>query len=163
MGKPGTVIVGFGNPFCGDDGVGPAVARQVHAALGSHCSASLLELSTSTLELIEQLAGYRRAIIIDALVDEEAPLGSVRTIELTGAPAAPGLGFHTAGLGPAVALARAVGMDVPEEIAVFGIVIREPRVFTESLSEELSARLPEIVGTIREAEAVRWEGLRQDA
>jgi len=147
------VIVGFGNPYCGDDGVGPAAARSLHQALGVDPGADLLELSTSALELVERLAGYEVAVIIDALVDEDAPLGTVKPLELVAGRAIPGLGFHTAGLGTALALARALGMEAPETVRVYGIVIREPRIFTESLSGELAAKLPEIVRRIAAAES----------
>jgi hydrogenase maturation protease len=151
-----TVIVGFGNTYCGDDGIGPAVARGVQRELGG----DLLELSTSALELVERLAGYRLAVIIDALVDEDEPLGTVKPLQLVTGRAIPGLGFHTAGLGTALALARALDMQVPETVRVYGIVIREPRVFTESLSGELAARLPEMVAHITAAESVAGEQSR---
>ena len=147
------MIVGFGNPYCGDDGVGPAAARSLYQALGAGSGVDLLELSTSALELVERLAGYEVAVIIDALVDEDAPLGTVKPLELVAGRAIPGLGFHTAGLGTALALSRALGMEVPETVRVYGIVIREPRVFTESLSGELAAKLPEIVRCIAAAES----------
>jgi hydrogenase maturation protease len=143
-----TVIVGFGNPYCGDDGIGPAAARALHAALDSGSPVGLLELSSSALELVEQLAGYDRAVVIDAVIDEEAPLGAVKRLSFIAGRALPGLGFHTAGLGSALALARALGMEIPASVELYGVVIREPRTFTESLSHELSSKLPEIVETI---------------
>ena len=148
-----TLIVGFGNPYCGDDGIGPAAARLLHASGGPHASADLLELSSSALELVERLAGYRQAVIIDALVDEDENLGVVKPLELVAGRAIPGLGFHTAGLGSALALAGALGMEIPPAVRLYGIVIREPRVFTESLSGELAARLPCIVEEIAAAES----------
>jgi hydrogenase maturation protease len=148
-----TLIVGFGNPYCGDDGIGPAAARLLHASLGPHARADLLELSSSALELVERLAGYREAVIIDALVDEDEALGTVKPLELIAGRAIPGLGFHTAGLGSALALAGALGMEIPPAVRLYGIVIREPRVFTESLSGELAARLPGIVQEIAAAES----------
>jgi hydrogenase maturation protease len=148
-----TLIVGFGNPYCGDDGIGPAAARLLHASLGPHASADLLELSSSALELVERLAGYRQAVIVDALVDEDEVVGTVKPLELIAGRAIPGLGFHTAGLGSALALATALGMDVPAAVRLYGVVIREPRVFTESLSAELTARLPGIVQEVAAAES----------
>jgi len=148
-----TVIVGFGNPYCGDDGIGPAAARRLHEAMGDP-SLSLLELSSSALELVERLAGYQRAVIIDALVDEDEPLGTVKPLALVAGRAIPGLGFHTAGLGSALALAGAVGMEIPAVVKLYGVVIREPRVFTESLSGELASQLPAIVRTILAAECM---------
>lgn len=147
-----TLIVGFGNSYCGDDGIGPAAARLLHASLGPQTPADLLEISSSALELVERLAGYRQAVIIDALVDEDAVPGTVKPLELVAGRAIPGLGFHTAGLGSALALAGALGMDVPPAVRLYGVVIREPRVFTESLSGELAARLPGIVREIAAAE-----------
>jgi hydrogenase maturation protease len=147
------LIVGFGNPYCGDDGIGPAAARLLHASLGPQASADLLELSSSALELVERLAGYRQAVIIDALVDEDEALGTVKPLELVAGRAIPGLGFHTAGLGSALALAGALGMEVPPAVRLYGVVIREPRVFTESLSGALAARLPGIVREIAAAES----------
>jgi hydrogenase maturation protease len=148
-----TVIVGFGNPYCGDDGIGPETARRLHAAMGDP-SLDLLELSSSALELVERLAGYQRAVIIDALVDEDEPLGTVKPLALVAGRAIPGLGFHTAGLGSALALAGAVGMEIPAVVKLYGVVIREPRVFTESLSGELASQIPEIVRTILAAECM---------
>jgi hydrogenase maturation protease len=148
-----TLIVGFGNSYCGDDGIGPAAARLLYASLGAQASADLLELSSSALELVERLAGYRQAVIIDALVDEDEVPGTVKPLELVAGRAIPGLGFHTAGLGSALALAGALGMDVPPAVRLYGIVIREPRVFTESLSGDLAARLPGIVREIAAAES----------
>jgi hydrogenase maturation protease len=147
------LIVGFGNPYCGDDGIGPVAARLLHASLGPQAAADLLELSSSALELVERLAGYRQAVIIDALVDEDEALGTVKPLELIAGRAIPGLGFHTAGLGSALALAGALGMEIPPAVRLYGIVIREPRVFTESLSGELAARLPGIVQEIAAAES----------
>ena len=117
-------------------------------------SLSLLELSSSALELVERLAGYQRAVIIDALVDEDEPLGTVKPLALVAGRAIPGLGFHTAGLGSALALAGAVGMEIPAVVKLYGVVIREPRVFTESLSGELASQLPAIVRTILAAECM---------
>ena len=147
-----TVIVGFGNPYCGDDGIGPAAARGLHQALGGDPSVGLLELSTSAFELVERLAGYELAVIIDALVDEDELIGTVKPLELAAGSALPALGFHTAGLGSVLALARALDMQVPETVRVYGVVIRESLVFTESLSGELAAKLPEIVRFITAAE-----------
>ncbi len=146
--KNGTLIVGYGNPYCGDDGIGPAAARGVHAALSEDSKVSLLELSASSLELVERLAGFERAVIIDALADESEPLGAVKRLELTEGRAVSSLGFHTAGLGSALALARALNMDVPSSVSLYGVVIQEPREFQDRLSEALAARLPEIVAAI---------------
>jgi len=60
------IIVGLGNPIRTDDAVGLAVARAVHARL-ARPDVELCELAAGGLELVERLAGYGHAVIIDAV------------------------------------------------------------------------------------------------
>ena len=41
-----------------------------------------------------------------------------------------------------------VGLEVPSTIVVYGIAIKEPETFSENLSAELTARLPQIVKAV---------------
>ncbi len=147
-----TALVGFGNSCHGDDGIGPAAARRVYASLPRRENIELLELATSDFGVMEALIGYERAVIIDALVDEEAEVGTVRRIQLPESMEDGHLSPHTAGFGAALALARKLGLAVPAEIALYGVVIREPRSFSERLSPELEARLDEIAAAIAAVE-----------
>ena len=147
-GQARTALVGFGNPLGGDDAIGPLVARGLHEALGRPQNCDLLELCTSDFGVMERLIGYQRAVIIDALVDEAAEVGAVKPVQVSAHACAPSIGLHTAGFEAALALARMLGLEVPPQVAVYGIVIREPLNFGQSLSAALEARLPEIVAEI---------------
>jgi hydrogenase maturation protease len=96
--------------------------------------------------------GYHRAVIVDALVDPCAEAGAVRRLDVSEcygqAPPSP----HTSGFHEGLAMGRAVGLQVPSAIALYGIVIREPQCFAEGLSRELESRLPTIVASITDAE-----------
>jgi hydrogenase maturation protease len=151
-----TALVGFGNPCHGDDGIGPLVARRIYESLANTENIDLLELASSDFGVMEALIGYQRAVIIDALVDEEAEVGAVRRIELPECLADGHLSPHTAGFSAALALARKLGLAVPGEIALYGVVIREPRYFSDRLSPELEARLDEIARAIAAAEFTDW-------
>jgi hydrogenase maturation protease len=150
--SPRTALVGFGNPFYGDDAIGPVVARRIYESLPQREHIDLLELSTSDFGMMERLLGYQRAVIVDALVDEQAEVGTVRSIELSESSSNGHISPHTGGFGAALALARKLGLGVPAEIALYGVVIREPQSFSDRMSEELEVRLPEIVRTIATAE-----------
>jgi len=63
-----TLILGLGNLILSDDGVGPRVARELEGRL-SQQEVTVMEPSMAGLSL---LAGYDRAIIIDA-IQLEAP------------------------------------------------------------------------------------------
>lgn len=145
------VVVGIGNPCYGDDGVGPAAARAAHALLNANGDWDLRELCCSAFGVVEHLEGYERAVIVDAVVVEEAREGMVLRVELR-EPAAPVAALHTAGLTGALALARQAGMRLPARLSVYGITIRPPNGFREGLSAGLEARIPEIARTIVEME-----------
>lgn len=146
-------LVGFGNDLHGDDAIGLIVARHIYDYLEDREAIDLLELSSSDFVVMERLIGYGRAVIVDALVTEEAEVGRVTRVDLPessgyccGSP-------HAGGLSAALGLARKLGLAVPSPIAVYGIGIRQPPSFADSLSEELAARIPEIVESITRAEA----------
>jgi hydrogenase maturation protease len=112
-----------------------------------HCKADvdLLEHAASGFSLAERLVGYQRAVIIDALIDAQAEVGTVTQVEIQEPSGYSFLSFHTAGFHDILTLARMAGLEVPRAIVVYGIVIREPQTFSENLSAELAARLPQIV------------------
>ena len=149
LSKPGrTALVGMGNPAHGDDGIGPVVARQVYGLLPNKADIDLLEHAASGFSLAERLVGFERAVIIDALVDAREEVGTVARVEFADESGGSLLGFHTAGFHDILALARTLGFEVPSSIVAFGVVIREPQTFSENLSAELTARLPQIVNAV---------------
>jgi hydrogenase maturation protease len=149
---PRTALVGLGNPAHGDDGIGPVVARQVYDLLRGQADIDLLEHAASGYRLAERLVGYQRAVIVDALTDAQAEVGTVTQVEIQEPSADSFLGFHTAGFHDILTLARVMGLEVPRAIVMYGIVIRQPESFSENLSAELTARLPEIVQAVAEEE-----------
>ncbi len=61
-----TVVLGLGNPILTDDGVGLRVARELEGRLDQQ-EATVMETSLAGLNMLDLLAGYDRAIIIDAI------------------------------------------------------------------------------------------------
>ncbi|GAH17016.1 unnamed protein product [marine sediment metagenome] len=61
-----TLILGLGNPILSDDGVGFCVAGELRGRL-SQQEVTVMETSMTGLSLLDLLAGYDRAIIIDAI------------------------------------------------------------------------------------------------
>ncbi len=146
-------MVGLGNPLHGDDAVGLIVAQSVFEILHRNSDIDLLECPLLDARLAERLVGYQRAVIIDALVDARAKIGTVSRVEVARPSGDPPLSLHTTGFQDVLALAQMVGMAVPEAVQVYGVVIREPRRFHQGLSAELAAKLSEIVGAIAGEEA----------
>jgi hydrogenase maturation protease len=141
-----TIVVGLGNPLLGDDGVGWHVVealRQVpvptEAAVEFDCHAG------GGLALMERLAGYDRAIVIDAVQLGQGPAGSVTSLPLealddpcTGHLAS----AHEASLPTALAVGRALGVALPTEVVVIGIEAARVYEFGEGLSPAVARAVP---------------------
>lgn len=144
-----TIIVGLGNPILGDDGVGWRVAESVQDQLhnaGSGQSADVVQLSLGGLSLMENLVGYQRAIIIDAMNLGIGQTGGVYCFPLEALPN-PNSGHlgsaHDTSLITALEMGRRMGVELPEEVMVVGIESPYVYDFSEHLSPEVTAAIPQ--------------------
>lgn len=139
-----TIVVGLGNPILGDDAVGWKAAELVRmdaAKLG----AEVKTLSLGGLRLMEELIGYDRAVIIDAVCYDNLPLGSVRTFPLESLenPFAGHLGStHETNLQSALEMGRLLGQHLPGEVMVVAISTAPSIDFSETLSPAAAGALP---------------------
>jgi len=151
--EPGdTLVVGLGNPILGDDGVGWRVIDELDGM--DHGDASLQQACVGGVSLMEIMVGYRRAIIVDAVVDPGAAPGSVWCRPL--AEVETGLASHldsthSASLPAALEAGRAMGAELPTDIDVVGIVIERGDVFGEELSDVVEAAVPVAAAAVEEA------------
>jgi hydrogenase maturation protease len=138
-----TLVIGLGNPILGDDGVGWRVAEQVSERLHDS-DVDVICLSLGGLALMEYLAGYRRAIIIDAVSSGAMPGSLYRKTarEMDGLGVRHTASVHDMSLCSALALGRELGIDVPEEIQVVGVEAEPDFDFGEELSAPVAAAIP---------------------
>jgi len=120
------VVIGLGNPFRRDDGLGHAAAAAVADRLPA---TTVVLLDGEATRLVDAWAGKRLAVVIDAVSTGDPP-GTLHRIEvgvdtLPDPPA--GRSTHGAGLATAVALGRALGRN-PELLVVYGV---EPGDFSD--------------------------------
>ncbi len=147
---PTTLVVGLGNPILGDDGVGWRVAESLRADLDDP-DVEVLCLSLGGMALMEHLAGYRRCLIVDAVVSG-AEIGAVQ--RMTAAEMADRSSHHTASvhdlsLTSALALGRQLGVYLPDEIQVIGIEAAPEFEFGETLSAAVARAIPEATRQIQ--------------
>ncbi|MEM9986641.1 MAG: hydrogenase maturation protease, partial [Bacteroidota bacterium] len=69
MNHPFTAIMGFGNPVRSDDGIGCYVIEQLQKYLGKRPDIGLFDMGTSAFEVLFQLKGSTRILIVDAVVN----------------------------------------------------------------------------------------------
>lgn len=155
LAEPGeTLVVGLGNPILGDDGVGWRVIDMLDEL--DHGDASLQQACVGGVSLMELLVGYRRAIIVDAIIDPGDRPGTVwcKPLSAVETRVASHLdSTHDAPLPAAIEAGRALGAELPSDIEIVGIVIERGDVFGEELSDVVAAAVPvaaaEIVGALR--------------
>jgi hydrogenase maturation protease len=142
-GRPArTILLGLGSPIRTDDAVGPAVARAVHARL-KDTSVDLHEAAAGGIELVEMLAGYRKAVIVDAIKTDGGRPGDCRRLDLGSGPSTSRVGAtHELGLVEGIELGRRLGMDMPDDVIVYAVEVLDPWTFGERLSPAVAAAVP---------------------
>jgi hydrogenase maturation protease len=145
----GTVVIGLGNPILGDDAVGLHVARALQGVLAGVRGLVFKELHAGGMRIMDAVAGFERAVIVDAMCSGSLAPGSVRRLEAAQLGRARNLAStHDTNLPTALELGRVLGLRMPSEVTVFGIEAREVETFGEALSEEVLRSVPEAVRLI---------------
>jgi hydrogenase maturation protease len=141
-----TVVVGVGNAWRGDDGVGLEAARRVAARRPA--GTLVLQASGEASGLVAAWEGAERVVMIDASHGSGAP-GLVHRIDLTreNVPASfRSTSTHGLGVAEAVGLARSLG-TLPRSIVIYvveGTDFRPGR----GLSAEVEAALCRVVDAV---------------
>jgi hydrogenase maturation protease len=118
---PRVVVVGVGNPYRGDDGAGPEVARRVRAATPGWVG--VVEHDGEPAGLLDAWAEADLAVVIDAVFSPGVRPGYIHRVEVTGASdltSTRAVSSHGIGAGDAVELARALGR-LPRRLVLYGI------------------------------------------
>lgn len=149
--KPPLLIVGLGNTIRCDDAAGIAVARGVYETIAAEHgpgAAAFVEASCAGWRLVDILAGYKRAVIIDSIQTGKGKPGECYLVERTKIDSIHLQSSHGMGLEEAVELARRNGLDVPEKITIYAIEVLNPFEFGEAMSAEVERKIPDCVKQI---------------
>lgn len=143
------IVVGLGSPFLSDDSVGPRVVREL-ARLGTVPEAHLTEAHAGGLLLVEELAGYDQAVIVDALIDPSRPPGTV-VVAGVGQASQNLACSHDCTLSEALVLGRSMGLHLPEDRAIHlvAVVTSDVTTFSDSLTPAVEAALPRACAAVR--------------
>jgi hydrogenase maturation protease len=129
-----TIVIGLGNPLRSDDAAGLVAARLLRERLSGEADIEVAELWAGGLRLVEAMAGYQRAVVVDAMATGGLP-GTVRKLGLAELGSARNVTCaHDTSLPAALAIWRKSEIPVPDEIAIFGIEALD----METLGEELT-------------------------
>lgn len=118
---PIILVLGIGNPQCGDDAAGPEVVSHIKKLNAEHIIAKAVRGEPSTI--ISSMKGHSYVILVDAILAHSAT-GTLHVFDASrGALPAELFGHfstHSFGLADAIELARALG-ELPPKLIVLGI------------------------------------------
>jgi hydrogenase maturation protease len=145
-----TVVIGLGNPILSDDSVGVRVARQLKTELGDNDTVEIKELYAGGMRVMDSIAGFEKAVIIDAMQTGLLKAGTIRLIDAADLGAARNLAStHDTNLPTALALGRMLGMSMPNDVKIFCIEARDVETFGEALTKDVERAVPHAVRMIK--------------
>jgi len=143
------LVLGVGNDIKRDDAVGLRVTE----ALERRREDDGLDFRTMTsgrIMLVEELRGYDRAFLIDAIKTESGDAGDWYRLEpgdVEPDEESSGMATHDVGLGTLTRLGEAMGESMPE-ITIFAIEAPEPFAFGDEMTDAMADAVPDLVGAI---------------
>jgi hydrogenase maturation protease len=146
-----TLVIGLGNMILKDDGVGIRAAHVISKRVGVREDIDVVELSVGGMRLMEEMAGYDRVLLIDAVMTGKNAPGTVSRLDIDDLA----MSLHTSSthdttLACALEGGKRLGIKVPVEISIWGIEARDVNTFGEDLSPEVGAAIPQVVEEVLE-------------
>ena len=135
-----TLIIGLGNPLVSDDSVGLHVAAKLRERLADRPGVAVVEDYWGGLRLMEQMVGYDRVIVIDAICSG-APPGTIHHLAPGDMPTQRSASSHDMTLPTALTLGRQAGLRLPEDkaIVLVGIEAEDILSFGETCTPAVAA------------------------
>jgi len=147
------VVVGLGNPVLSDDAVGILVVRELKEKYAFLFPKTSFCLNYSGgVDLLYDLIGFPRAIIIDSIMTGRADPGychefTLDDLDMTIRPHL--IDSHGLNLMSALEVGRKCAYLLPDEIAIFGIEGLEFGQFSEQPSAKILDNFPKIIEIIK--------------
>lgn len=150
-----TLIIGLGNPFLTDDGIGVKVANAIEKELepGSQKDITIEEASVGGLRLMEAMIGFDRVILIDAIITQNGNKpGTINRMTLDDlnliSPTQHSACAHDTTLVTALEMGKRLGLDLPSEIIIYAIEVSNVMDFSEQPTPAVTMAIPHVVSAV---------------
>ncbi|TAJ43834.1 hydrogenase maturation protease [Methanofollis fontis] len=137
-------VIACGNPYMGNDGAGFAVMERLK---GEHPGIDVVDGGLGGFGLIPLMEDCDRVVIVDASTGMGA-LGEVRIFREVPSSSLFPMSLHDFGIAETIAFAREIGISA--EIVVVAIEGGEIEAFSQEMSPEVRAAIPEAVRMVLE-------------
>ncbi|MFZ0834851.1 MAG: hydrogenase maturation protease [Mycobacterium sp.] len=141
---PHVAVIGIGNGFRRDDGVGPAVAAAVEARRIP--GVRVLTEAADPVTVLDAWAGARLAVLIDAVVTETPQPGRIHRCTADQLAGSPAVSSHAVDVATLLALGEALDR-MPDDVVVFAVGAAETG-YGPGLTPEVAAAVPRVVDAV---------------
>ncbi len=108
-----------------------------------------MEASIAGLDFLDELVGYDRTIIVDAVQTRGGKPGEIRRFEPgTFTTTCHANSPHDVNFATALELGKRLGLDLPRLIVIFGIEVEDVTSFGEECTPAVMAAIPDCVNRI---------------
>ena len=148
------LVLGMGNPLLSDDGIGLKVVDCAQRTINLPDVLTVFKKNyCGGIDLLYDMAGYERAIIVDSVVTGTAALGHCHEFSLdsVGGASQDRLVYaHGIDIATVFRIGRQCGYDMPGETVIFGIESCDTTTFSEQVTPALEASLEKIIEKIEQ-------------
>lgn len=145
---PHVLLLAMGNDLLGDDAVALLVARTLRTEF-DESRLDIIETSEAGLALMEVLTGYEKTLILDSVQTLEHEPGTVIEFQMSDFRNVIGPSPHYAGMPEVFSMAERLGIPMPSDLRILAMEVANPFDFSESLTPDVAAGLPELVARAR--------------
>jgi len=148
--KTKTIVLGMGNPILSDDSVGIRVVRELESKLDP-AEYTIVEASLGGLRMMETIAGYDRAIIVDAIQTVDGKPGTIyKLTEADFNRTRYATNPHDVNFATAIEFGSKAGLEMPKDYSIFAIEVEEILTFCEECTPAVEAAIPVAVDMVLE-------------
>jgi hydrogenase maturation protease len=141
-----TLVLGLGNTILSDDGVGIHVARLIKEKLPD---IDVIEASAAGFRVVDEIIGYDKLILVDSIRTKNGKPGNyykfgIEEFKSTLHHSSP----HDMDMFSALELMKKHDADLPKEIIIYAIEVKDIFTFSEQCTEKVAEVIPEITSII---------------
>ena len=140
------IVLGIGNNILTDDGIGIYIVNKLKSDL---VDIEMITTTNSGFGLVDQIVDYDRAIFIDSILTEEGKIGEVKIYHTNDFSNHIPFSIHSTDLISALEISKVYGMNVPNEIYLLAIEIKDNFTFNEGFSNEIEEMKESIYNNVK--------------
>jgi len=137
-----TLILGLGNDIIADDAVGIRAVRALAEQVGP--DVTVVETSLHGIALLDELLGYQRVILLDAIQTGTRPPGTIVRLDPTDFQAVYAPSPHYAGLPEMLDLARQLDLPFPAQVDILAVEIADSWTIGGPMTPAVKAAIPQL-------------------